>query len=191
MTTTKSSIEWAEDQAASLLSPLGSRWLHTKGVVERARHVGKAFNEADHSLLIEAAYLHDIGYAPSLHKTNFHPLDGAIYLKSQGQKRLVSLVAYHSGAQFEARLRGLGTELYKFQPETSAIADALTYCDMTTGPTGLHISFEERIADIFRRYGETHLVNQAIHQAIPSLASAISKTQDILNQNEYHFSFFG
>src|SRR5712691_9011332 len=152
MTTTKSRIEWAKDQAASLISALGNRWLHTKGVVERARHVGKAFNEADRSLLIEAAYLHDIGYAPSLNKTNFHPLDGATYLRSQGQTRLASLVAYHSAAQFEARLRGLASELSKFQPEHSAIADALTYCDMITGPTGLEVPFEERIAAIFQRY---------------------------------------
>lgn len=191
MITDANIIEWAEDQATLLLLPLGNRWLHTKGVVERAQHVGKAFNKEDRSLLIAAAYLHDTGYAPSLNKTNFHPLDGATYLKSQSQIRLASLVAYHSEAQFEARLRGLATELYKFQPETSVIADALTYCDMTTGPTGLHISFEERIADIFQRYDETHIVNRAIHQAIPSLASAISKTQAILNQNESYYSLSG
>jgi HD domain len=179
MTATKSSIEWAEDQATSLISALGNRWLHTKGVVERARHVGKVFNDADRSLLIEAAYLHDIGYAPSLNKTNFHPLDGATYLQSQGQTRLASLVAYHSGAQFEARLRDLANKLYKFQPEHSAIADALTYCDMTTGPTGLHISFEERLADIFQRYDEAHIINRAFHQAIPSLAQAIMRTRDM------------
>lgn len=186
MTTATRSIAWAEDQATSLLTPLGSRWLHTKGVVERARQVGEAFNERDRSLLMEAAYLHDIGYAPSLNKTDFHPLDGATYLQSQGQTHLASLVAYHSGAQFEARLRGLTSELCKFQPEHSAIADALTYCDMITGPTGLEVPFEERIADIFQRYGETHIVNRAIHQAIPFLEQAITRTQILLVQGERH-----
>ena len=33
MTTESSIIAWAEEQARSLLLPLGERWLHTKGVV--------------------------------------------------------------------------------------------------------------------------------------------------------------
>jgi hypothetical protein len=171
-------IEWAAEQAASLLSPLGDRWLHTKGVVERAQQVGVALDEESRSHLIAAAYLHDIGYAPHLQKTGFHPLDGAYYLLSLGQKRLASLVAYHSEAQFEAQLRGLTAELNKIPREHSVVTDALTYCDMTTGPTGSRVAFEKRLTDIFRRYDETHIVNQAIHQAIPSLALAIKQTQD-------------
>src|SRR2546421_1720240 len=65
MMTESSLLVWAEEQARSLLSPLGDRWLHTKGVVERAQEVGQAFNEEDRVLLMAAAYLHDIGYAPS------------------------------------------------------------------------------------------------------------------------------
>jgi HD superfamily phosphodiesterase len=45
----------------ALLSPLGERWLHTKGVVHRAQEVGNAFNGEDRVLLMAAAYLHDIG----------------------------------------------------------------------------------------------------------------------------------
>ena len=58
-------------------------------------------------LLIAAAYLHDIGYAPELEDTGFHPLDGARWLRAQGQERLACLVAHHSGAWFEAEARGL------------------------------------------------------------------------------------
>ncbi len=64
-------LEWAAEQAQSLLSPLDNRWLHTKGVVDRAQDVGKAFNEEDRVLLITAAYLHDIGYSPSLKEPVF------------------------------------------------------------------------------------------------------------------------
>jgi hypothetical protein len=53
---------------------------------------------------------------------------------------------------------------------------------MITGPTGVHIPFQERLADIFQRYDKTHVVNQAIHQAIPSLAQAIKQTQQTLYQ---------
>ncbi len=181
MTTESSLLEWAGEQARSLLSPLGERWLHTKGVVERAQEVGKAFNEEDRVLLIAAAYLHDIGYAPSLNQTGFHPLDGANYLLSHNQKRLASLVAYHSEAQYEAQLRGLTATLNQIPSEHSLIANMLTYCDMTTGPTGLHVSFEERLADIFHRYDEMHIVNQAMHQAIASLSHVVKHIQEKLD----------
>ena len=180
MITELSIINWAEQRVTPLLTPLGNRWLHTKGVVARARHVSRAFDEEDRATLIAAAYLHDIGYAPSLNTTDFHPIDGANYLLQQGQIRLASLVAYHSEAQYEAALRGLSNDLNRFSREYSIIADALTYCDMTTSSIGLQISFEERLTDIFQRHDETDIVNQAIHQAISSLTQTITRTQNIL-----------
>jgi hypothetical protein len=184
MTINTDIVIWAQQEASSLLTPLGNRWLHTKGVVAQAQHVGKGFNEENRAVLLAAAYLHDIGYAPSLQRTGFHPLDGAYYLLAHEQTRLASLVAYHSEAQCEAYLRGLTIELNLIPREYSAIAAALTYCDMITGPTGLCIPFEERLADIFQRYNETHIVNQAIHQAIPLLTQAVKQTQQTFYRYE-------
>ena len=175
-------VEWAKEQAEMLLSPLENRWLHVQGVAEKARHVSKAFNESDGTYLIAAAYLHDIGYAPSLKKTGFHSLDGACYLQSWGQGRLASLVAHHSEAQFEAHLRGLLSELDTFPRQCSPLSDALTYCDITTGPSGFNITFQERITDIYSRYGEADIVSQAIHQAVPSLSLAVERTQIMLDK---------
>ncbi len=84
-------VEWSAKEAASLLPPLGNRWLPVQGVVERARYISHLLNEDEQAYLIAAAYLHDIGYAPSLRKTGFHPIDGALYLQSFGQERLASL----------------------------------------------------------------------------------------------------
>lgn len=81
-------IKWAAEHTQQLISPLGNRWLHIQGVVERARGICKIFDEGDQTYLIAAAYLHDIGYAPELRKTGFHPLDGAYYLLSHDQERL-------------------------------------------------------------------------------------------------------
>jgi HD domain len=173
-------IDWASELAASLLAPLGKRWLHIQGVVERARWAGSVFDETDRSYLIAAAYFHDIGYALSLQRTGFHPLDGAYYLQSFQQDRLVSLVAYYSGAQFEAHLHGLTPELLQFTRDYSALDDALTYCDMITNSTGSQVTFEQRIADIFQRYDETHIVHRAIQQAVPSLSAAVRRTEQIL-----------
>ena len=111
MKTDVSLVSWAAEQATVLLAPLGDRWLHVQGVVEAARWVGKVLDEEDRSYLITAAYMHDIGYAPSLMKTGFHPLDGARYIRSLGYERLACLVAHHSEARFEAQLRGYGHEL--------------------------------------------------------------------------------
>lgn len=173
------------DQAAKcaehLLAPLGNRWLHVQGVVERARQVSQAFDAADGNLLIAAAYLHDIGYAPALRNTSFHPLDGAYYLRTLGYHRLAALVAHHSEARFEARLCGLEQKLNEFPREYTAVADALTYCDQTIGPTGKQVSLEERVAESFFRYRENDIVSQALRQALPHLSLAVERTQRILS----------
>jgi len=174
-------VKWASKYAEFLLAPLGARWLHVQGVAKRVMCVSQAFDEDDRAYLVAAAYLHDIGYAPSLKRTGFHPLDGAYNMRACGQERLASLVAHHSESQFEARLRGYTHQLDDFPREKSAVADALTYCDMTTGPTGCHITFEERISDISRRYGPNDIVSQAIQQAMPSLSFSVAQTQHILD----------
>lgn len=173
-------ITWAGEHAEQLLAPLGNRWLHTKGVVRAAEHIGKMLNEEDRKMLVAAAYLHDIGYAPQIQKTGFHPLDGAYYLLSLKQDRLASLVAHHSEAQFEAAQRGLLPELKTIPRDHATIVDALTYCDMHTSATGQEVSFEERIDDILQRYPEGSMVNQAICQAIPSYIHASAKIQRFL-----------
>ena len=178
-------LKWASEQASSLLSPLGNRWLHVQGVVRQAQWVSTMFDKDDQVILIAAAYLHDIGYAPQLNKIGFHPLDGAYFLQSCDQERLASLVAYHSEAQFEAKLRGLEVALEQFPREYSGVADALTYCDLTTSPTGKQISFEERIADIVSRYGEEDIVFQALQLARPVWKQTIDRVQAALHKHGF------
>jgi hypothetical protein len=173
-------IAWAAERAASLLSPLGNRWLHVQGVVQRAHWVGQAFDGDDRIYLLAAAYLHDIGYAPSLGVTGFHPVDGAIYVRSFGCERLASLIAHHFAARFEAQLRGCDRLLNEFPRECSPVADALTYCDGTTGPAGEPISIKERAAEIRSRYPENDVVVQALRLAMPHLALAVGRTQQRL-----------
>jgi len=177
-----SMVEWAAEQARSLLPPLGNRWLHVQGVVEAAQWVGQAFDEENAAHLLAAAYLHDLGYAPALQKTGFHPLDSACYVRSCGYERLACLVAHHSEARFEAQLRDFGLGLNTFPRERSAVADALTFCDMTTSPTGRPISFKERATDIFRRYSEADIVAQALRRAMPYICLAIGRTQRRLHR---------
>src|SRR6266849_219470 len=110
---------WAAANAERLLSPLGNRWRHVRQVAEQARQVVGVVPPDDHDLLIAAAYLHDVGYAPSLTVTGFHPLDGARWIRYNGPGgRLARLVAHHSCAIYEALVRGLADSLIaEFDPE--------------------------------------------------------------------------
>jgi hypothetical protein len=167
---------WAEQQAAALLTGLGDRWSHIQAVAEQGRRVSAALAPEDRPYLIAAARLHDVGYAPPLNRLGFHPVDGARYVREQGQERLASLVAYHSGARFEAEERGLVDALAEFALEDGPLLDALIYADMTTGPAGQRVDLEERIAEILERYPPADPVHRAIRRSHTMLREAVDRT---------------
>ena len=144
---------------------------------ERARSIGQAFAPEDRVILIAAAYLHDVGYAPALEQTGFHAIDGARHLRTLGHERVARLVAHHSEARFEARLRGLGRQLEEFPREPSAVADALTWCDMTVGSAGEAMTLHERILDIARRYGADHAATRALSWSMAYLSLSLARTE--------------
>jgi putative nucleotidyltransferase with HDIG domain len=160
-------VERARAIAQSLVGPLGRRWRHTERVARRAEQLVAA--GADPVVAV-AAWLHDIGYAPSVARTDFHALDGARYLSALGAPReVVSLVAYHTGAEFEAVERGLATELHAFDRPDQAALDALTLADLTTDPAGGVVAVDERLAEIFERYPADDPVHLAIEKSSPYL----------------------
>ena len=42
------------------------------------------------------------------------------------------------------------------------LADALTFCDMTTSPGGEHVQVHSRLAEIHARYNTGHLVSRSV-----------------------------
>jgi hypothetical protein len=174
--------EWAAGYAEELLAPLGDRWAHVQGVARQACRVAPILPVEERDVLIAAAYLHDLGYTPSLAKTGLHPLDGARHLRALGHERLAGLVAYHSGARWEAELRGLAGALAEFQDEASTTAMALTYCDMTTDPMGRVVTFAERVADIERRYGAGDVVPRSVRRARPEIERCIRAVEARLRE---------
>jgi hypothetical protein len=131
----------------------------------------------DRDRLVAAAYLHDIGYADSLAKEGFHPWDGARYLREHGYEDLACLVAHHSGARVEARLRGIEGYTDEFPFADSPLDQALTYCDLTTGPDGSPVSLDERVAEINQRYGPEHVTARAITMCVPEFRRAVANTE--------------
>ena len=76
-------------------------------------------------MLVAAAWLHDIGYAPAIQETGFHPLDGGLYLRRKGRDdRLVALVGHHSGARFVPVERGFDSMMAEFDFEDDPVSDA-------------------------------------------------------------------
>lgn len=178
-------IPAARDLAYRLLADaLPRRWAHTRGVAAQAEAVARAVG-ADGELLVSAAWLHDIGYAPDLVDTGFHPLDGARYLRDQvaAGQRLCRLVGNHSCALIEARRRGLAETLAaEFPAEESLVADALTYSDMSTSPDGEPVTPEQRLREIVDRYGEGHLVSESMTEAHPHVQRAAAAVRHALAQ---------
>ncbi|MCX6466220.1 MAG: HD domain-containing protein [Pseudonocardiales bacterium] len=93
-----------ETAALYLGDALPRRWAHVQSAAADARRIAPAVEEGE--LVVTAAVLHDIGYAPDLATTRFHPLDGARFLQRRSAPaRLWALVAHHSCALREAELR--------------------------------------------------------------------------------------
>ena len=168
----------AHDIARWLLEePLPRRWAHVQGVANTARTLAPVLGR-NTDLMTAAALLHDIGYAPSLADSGFHPLDGARYLRDveHTDPMLCRLVAHHSCAIIEAEERGLADVLAReFKPAPRNLADALIYCDLTTGPDGQRMTIEQRLADIRDRYGPTDLVSRALARSTPQLEAATGR----------------
>ena len=55
--------------------------------------------------------------------------------------------------------------------------DALTYCDMTSGPGGELLTLDERLAEIVTRYGPGHLVTESIQAATRYLREAVARAE--------------
>ena len=169
---------WAQDLARTLLAEaLPRRWAHVQGVAARARSLAPSVGP-DAGLLEAAAWLHDIGYLPELAATGLHGLDGARYLRDvqHAEPMLCRLVAHHSCAVIEAEERGLAHILNReFTPPPRPLADALTFCDMTTSPDGEHVQVTHRLAEIQNRYGSAHLVSRSVRRATPFILEAVGQ----------------
>lgn len=175
---------WARQVAAAeLREPLPRRWAHSQGVARRAAELAEVLGD-DAAMLVSAAVLHDVGYAPRLAVTGFHPLDGARFLRDvhAADERLVRLVANHSFALLEAEERGLRGVLEAEFPllDDHRLVDALVYCDMTTMPDGERTSANARLVEIKDRYGADSLVGRFIRRALPEVLAAVERVEAAL-----------
>lgn len=147
-----------------------------QGVAVRAAAIGDRIH--DGALLVAAAWLHDLGYAPDLAICGFHPLDGARAVRDLGcSSRLSGLIAFHSAAVHEAAALGLVDELAEFTDEHGLLRDLLWYLDMTTSPDGDPTAFDERLADVRNRYPAGHYVLRALDASMADRIAAVARAE--------------
>ncbi|MGY1731527.1 HDIG domain-containing metalloprotein [Geodermatophilus sp. SYSU D01045] len=174
-------VEAAQRLAARLLGASGPRWRHEQAVARRAEEAAVTVAADDRPLLLAAAWLHDIGYAPEVRRTGFHPLDGALYLRERGwHPVVVGLVAHHSGARFVAAERGLGEVLRDLgtgRYASGPLADALTFADQTTAADGRTVDVDHRFADVLRRHGPDSATARAHPRRAPAVRAAVARTE--------------
>lgn len=171
-------VEAARQIAADFLAEaLPRRWSHTMAVAAAAAGLAGALAPEAADEIVCAAWLHDIGYAPDLIDTGFHPLDGAAYLAADipGGKRVptevAALVAHHTGAAFEARERGLQDALAGYPEPDEAKLAILSCADLCTGPDGAPLDPDGRISEVLARYPADHPVHRAITKSGPVLVA--------------------
>lgn len=181
-------MDWTPAHAAALattlLSSMGDRWAHVRAVGGAADALATATSCVPTQVIV-AAWLHDVGYARRVRSTGFHPVDGARFLSRQSAPvEVVSLVAYHTGATFEAEERGLVDELAVFElPDESAL-DLLTFVDLTTGATGGRLRVRERLDEIMTRYAEDDPVYRAVSRSRPALIAACERAVSALGLSD-------
>ncbi|MCF4122521.1 hypothetical protein L1785_16205 [Antribacter sp. KLBMP9083] len=123
----------------------------------------------------------DVGNAPDLARTGFHPLDGAVYLTECGAPtEVVGLVAWHTGAVWEAAERGLSDQLARMPEPSAKWLDVVTSIDLVTGPDGVATTPEKRVAEILSRYDSPHPVHRAVKFSGPELLAASARARATL-----------
>nr|WP_281010697.1 HD domain-containing protein [Pseudonocardia alni] len=182
-------VSWAEQAArlahGALADTLPRRWAHVQSVAERAQVVAAPLgDDAEADVLVSAAWLHDVGYAPRIVDSGFHPLDGARHIRSLGYpERVAGLVAFHSTALVKAQILGLDEQLQaEFDDERTVLRDLLWYADMTTGPGGAAVTFDERMSEIRHRRADQPDAIAALDRSLAERRATVGRAQRWLDE---------
>lgn len=165
-------VEECRAVAFELVGDMHPRWEHLSAVGELAERLAERHPEVS-MRVVQAAWLHDIGYAPSIAHLGFHPVDGASYLvKRHATAGVPELVAFHTGAPLEAEERTLTREFGAFSHPYDRELDLLTMCDLAVSPNGEPVLDVHRVEEILSRYGPDDPVFRAVTRSREGLLEA-------------------
>ena len=74
---------------------------------------------------------------------------------------------------------GRADELGRYSDERTMTRDLLWYLDMSTGPNGQTVSFQERMAEVRERYLPEHYVIRALDLGMAERVSAVERSPDL------------
>lgn len=150
------------------LDPALPRYHHILGVVNQMENLLPQLSipEEWQLQLLQACYLHDVGYSPKLKIYDYHQIDGAIFTQKNGfPKPIIAAVLFHSCA-YEGAIpsRSDLLDIYKqnqalLDEQDRLFIDLVSYCDLHTSATGKPTTLLERIHDVIKRYGPDHEVS--------------------------------
>lgn len=141
----------------TLFEDIPLRLAHILDASAFAVDLGKscALSTSEQGLLIRAALLHDIGYAPALQQYSFHPLDGALFLEKHKEHAwVVEGVLRHSQAERKAATIPEIASAYAARSvlkEAQWLVCLTTIADWRAAGVGGRVSFGQRLYDIVSR----------------------------------------
>lgn len=176
---------------AQYIDPTLPRYDHILGVVHKMEQLLSQLPVTDDwkPLLLQACYLHDIGYSPTLNTYNYHQLNGAIFAHNKGfPKPVIAAVLFHSCAYHDAL--SSRPDLIDIYEQNKASLDELdrlfidfvSYCDLHTSATGEPTTLRERIEDVSIRYGADHEVSMLMINNTQRFEEIIARVNKIIEK---------
>ena len=158
-----------KNELAKWIDQNSDRYQHILGVVVLVEQITNHLPKETRELSILCAYLHDIGYSPSIKNQfqleeppvsffQFHPIDGYHWILMNKLPEVCAYVAkYHTFSEQECKLGHkllyLSYERGEKNEEHQWYIDLITYADLRTSPKGERVTPMERIEEIGQRRG--------------------------------------
>jgi hypothetical protein len=174
----------AQTLAHSLLSDDPKRLAHVRGAALISSMAAGALQFANPDAVTAAAWLHDIGYASSVARTGFHPLDGALFLAREGWPHsVVLLVAHHSHAAVLAPYYRVHHHMALLDHLPGDADDIITFSDLRAGVNGLGADPKERVEDMRLRHFDHAFVPEDVReQRYRMLLTAAARVNAAVNR---------
>jgi hypothetical protein len=176
---------------ANYLDPCLPRYHHILGVVRNMHALLPRIKISQkwESLLMDACYLHDIGYSTVLNQHNYHPLDGAVFASRQKYpKCIIATLLFHSCA-YEGVLYArpdlkdiYEDHLFLLDETDHLFIDLVSYCDLHTTASGEWTTLRERVDDVARRYGADHEVSKIMFANEPIFEEIIRRVNQMIKK---------
>lgn len=165
------------------------RLSHILGVVEEAQKLSRHFPELGGNFLVQAAYLHDVGYAEKLAVTGFHSVDSGLFAAKNGfPSEVVKAVFLHMDSLTNAKLTMPNSRIECFlnsiysnlTSKEKLLMELLTYCDLHRSSIGDRVSIEERISEIGSKYGSGSVVYKSVLQDLGEFERIRDRINNVL-----------